>query len=57
MVRHAGRCRCGKQSYRDGIAAKFALALIARRGSPRRLRTECRAYRCAYGRWHLTSKR
>ena len=56
-VQHTGRCRCGKQAYRDGIAAKLALAVIVRKGSPRRPKSESRAYRCAYGRWHLTSKR
>jgi hypothetical protein len=45
-------CRCGKRSFRDEVAAMLFLA-TRKDGAKRR---ERRAYRCAFGRWHVTSK-
>lgn len=57
MTRTTGRCPSGKNRYRDRITALLALANIARRDSPQRLKTERRAYRCPQcNGWHLTSK-
>ena len=48
---------CGKRAYRDGIAAKLALAEIAHKDRPSRDKTEKRTYRCPDCRnWHLTSR-
>lgn len=47
------RCQCGKYVYRDRVAALLALARIERKDKPGR--NEKRAYRCRYGKWHLTS--
>jgi hypothetical protein len=49
------KCRCGKRAYRDEIAAKLVLAGIGKRHT-RRPKDESRAYRCVFGRWHLTSQ-
>lgn len=47
-------CLTGKRRYRDRVGAKFALAVIKRRGGKRR--RETRAYRCpTCNGWHLTS--
>ena len=46
---------CGKYRYRDEIAARLALATLARKDKPGH--NECRAYRCSDCRgWHLTSQ-
>lgn len=51
------RCRAGKSgSWPDEETAKDALADILSTGGLDRLRAPCRAYRCACGQWHLTSK-
>lgn len=47
-------CRM-KRRYRDEIAAKLALANIQAKDSPKRPKTEQRAYPCG-GHWHLTSE-
>lgn len=48
-------CPSGKVRYRDQIGAKFALAVINRRGGKKR--REQRAYRCpTCNGWHLTSR-
>ena len=48
---------CSKRRYRDDIAAKLALAKIARKDSGAREKNERRAYRCPKCRgWHLTSR-
>lgn len=47
-------CRT-KQRYRDEITAKLALAKIQVRDSPKRPKTERRAYPCG-NHWHLTSQ-
>ena len=50
----AATCRTGKARYRDGVAAKLALARIDPGDGRRR---ERRAYRCPHCRgWHLTSR-
>lgn len=50
-----GSCVSGKVRYRDAIAAKTALARIAKRDSPGH--TEQRSYPCPdCAGWHLTSK-
>lgn len=43
-----------KQPYRDGIAAKLALAEIRHKG--KQGHDERRAYRCPCRKFHLTSK-
>lgn len=53
-VRTVGRCRTGKERYRDRVAALLALAWLDNTDPKRR---ECRAYRCDLCRgWHLTSQ-
>lgn len=47
---------CKKYKYRDEIAAKLALARIARQDKTYRSKIECRAYKCpSCHKWHLTS--
>jgi len=47
---------CAKTRYRDEIAAKLALAKLARQG--KQGHDECRAYRCEKcAGWHLTSQK
>lgn len=49
--------RCRKNKYRDEIAAKLALANIARQDKTYRPKTECRVYFCPIcHKWHLTSQ-
>ena len=51
---------CGKRKYRDEIAAKLALATIARKdrsGRHGHEAKECRYYKCPTGNhYHLTSQ-
>ena len=48
---------CRKRSFRDEVAAKLALATIARKDNTARRKQERRAYRCERcGTWHLTSR-
>lgn len=52
----ASPCSSGKVRYRDRVAALLALASAQRTDSPRRPKTERRAYPCPQCKgWHLTS--
>ena len=48
--------RCTKRRFRDEVAAKLALAVIARKDNTVRGEREQRAYQCPQcrGAWHLT---
>lgn len=48
--------RCRKFRYPDEVAARLALAKIARQDKAYRAKTETRAYHCPCGAWHLTSQ-
>jgi len=56
MTRAPSSCRSGKVRYRDRIAALLALSKVCRRDSPKRPKSERRAYPCPHCKgWHLTS--
>lgn len=49
-------CPSGKVRYRDRLGALLALSKIGRKDSPRRPKSEGRAYQCPRCKgWHLTS--
>lgn len=48
--------RCRKRVFRDDVAAKLAIATIARKDNTSRDRREVRSYKCPNGRhYHITS--
>jgi hypothetical protein len=55
------RCPCGKFTYADELAAKFALSQlqfkqVRRKHKSHRDTNENRVYQCEHQNWHLTSQ-